>query len=242
MFPYFNYTVSAVSKTMAPPGEARTNQDIFRALAKAMGYNDPEFDETDREIIDRVLEQVAKPLTFEQLKELGTTRVYDETQIQFADRKFLTSSGKIEIASDAAMAAGHARVPLPHADADAQKGRYRVLSPATKWTMNSSYANDPKIREQMEGATCFMHPDDAAADGVADGARVELQNEQGRLALTAQITTDITRGSLLVYKGEWPMLNEASSANVNVLNPGDKTDMGESCCVHGVEAELRVVG
>ena len=240
MFPYFNYTVSAVAKTMDPPGEARPNQDIFRALAKAMGYNDPEFDETDREIIDRVLAQVAKPLTFEDLKQAGTVRVYEETQIAFADLKFPTPSGKIEIASAAAEENGHARVPFPHADTPASSGRYRVLSPATKWTMNSSYANDPKIREQMEGAVCFIHPDDAASDGVGEGAPVELANDQGTLALTARITTDITPGSLLVYKGQWPKFHKASSANVNVLNPGDKTDMGESCCVHGVEAELRV--
>lgn len=241
MFPYFNYTVSAVTKAMEPPGEARPNQDIFRALAAAMGFNDPEFAESDREIIDRVLEQVAKPLSFEDLKQAGTVRVYDETQIQFADMKFQTPSGKIEIASAQAEADGHSRVPLPHADGAANAGRYRVLSPATKWTMNSSYANDPKVREQMEGAVCFIHPQDATTDGIADGAPVELANDQGRLALTAKVTTDVTPGSLLVYKGQWPSLHEQSSANVNVLNPGDKTDMGESCCVHGVEAELRVV-
>lgn len=242
MFPYFNYTISAVVKAMEPPGEARTNQDIFRSLAHAMGFNDPEFAETDHEIIERVLAQLPKPLTFDELRQVGTVRVYDETQIPFADFKFPTPSGKIEIASAAAEAAGHPRVPLPHADEAPQAGRYKVLSPATKWTMNSSYANDPKIREQMEGAVCFMHPSDAQADGIGDGAQVELSNDQGTLALTARITTDVTPGSLLVYKGQWPMYHDGSSANVNVLNPGDKTDMGESCCVHAVEAELRATG
>ena len=36
------------------------------------------------------------------------------------------------------------------------------------------------------------------------------------------------------HKGRWPK-REAARANVNVLNPGHKTDMGESTCVHGVE-------
>jgi hypothetical protein len=40
-----------------------------------------------------------------------------------------------------------------------------------------------------------------------------------------------------VYKGRWPKL-DPSGANVNVLNPGDKSDLGESSCVHAVEAEI----
>lgn len=242
MFPYFNYTVGAVVKAIEPPGEARSNQDIFRALAKAMGYDEPEFSETDAEIIERILSQLPKPITFDELKALGTIRTHDDVQIPFADGKFPTPSGKIEIASAAAEADGHPRVPIAHADSATPAGRYRVLSPATKWTMNSSYANDARVREQMEGAICFIHPDDAGKDGINDGAEIELSNKQGKLALSAKITTDVTPGSLLVYKGQWPKFHDASAANVNVLNPGDKTDMGESCCVHGVEAKLRVIG
>lgn len=242
MFPYFNFTVGPVAQAMAPPGEARPNQDIFRGLAHAMGYDDPEFAETDREIIDRILEQLPEPMSFEDLKATGTVRTHVEAQIQFAEKRFPTPSGKIEIASDRAEADGHPRVPLPHADIGAGTGRYRVLSPATKWTMNSSYANDPRIRAKMEGPVCFINPRDAGAENIADGARVRLSNDQGALELSATITTDVTPGSLLVYKGVWPMFDDVSHANVNVLNPGDKTDMGESCCVHGVEAALEVLG
>jgi hypothetical protein len=41
----------------------------------------------------------------------------------------------------------------------------------------------------------------------------------------------------LVPKGRWPG-RDASGANVNVLNPGTKTDLAESSAVHGIEAEL----
>ena len=35
-------------------------------------------------------------------------------------------------------------------------------------------------------------------------------------------------------KGRWPKI-ELSSANVNLLNSGVKTDIGESSAVHGIE-------
>jgi len=43
-----------------------------------------------------------------------------------------------------------------------------------------------------------------------------------------------------VPKGRWPK-QEAGSANVNTLNPGVKTDMGESSAVHGVEVTVQPV-
>jgi hypothetical protein len=38
-------------------------------------------------------------------------------------------------------------------------------------------------------------------------------------------------------KGRWPK-REAARANVNVLNPGTKADMGDSTAVHGVEVRV----
>lgn len=41
-----------------------------------------------------------------------------------------------------------------------------------------------------------------------------------------------------MYKGRWPKL-DSSSANVNILNPGRKTDLAESSCVHSIEVEIK---
>ena len=38
-------------------------------------------------------------------------------------------------------------------------------------------------------------------------------------------------------KGRWPK-REVTGANVNVLNPGTKSDMGGSSAVHGVEVSV----
>ena len=46
-------------------------------------------------------------------------------------------------------------------------------------------------------------------------------------------------GVALVPKGRWPGLEAAAGANVNVLNRGEKADLGESTAVHSVEATLR---
>ena len=107
--------------------------------------------------------------------------------------------------------------------------------------MNDSYANDPKVTEQLGAATVALHPDDAAARGLEPGDRVTLSNDTGSLELAVEISDIIPRGVALSHKGRWPK-REGPRANVNVLNPGIKTDMGESTSVHGVEVTIERLG
>jgi anaerobic selenocysteine-containing dehydrogenase len=167
--------------------------------------------------------------------------LWPEPLVQFPDLTFPTPSGKIEIASARAAADGHPRTPLPLADPRPTQGRLRLLSPATSWLMNSSYANDPKIGEKLGAATVVLHPNDAAARGIADGDSVELVNETGHLTMSACVAPVVPPGVALARKSRWPKLTP-QRANVNVLNAGHKTDMGESTAVHGVEVTVARAG
>ena len=234
---YFNLTISAQAKAAEPIGESLPNQEIFRRLARAMGYCEPELYESDADIIANVLRQVGLDGGFEALAEKGTATLYAEPVIQFADMKLPTPSGRIEIASARAESRGHPRLPEPHADPRPADGRLRLLSPASPWLMNDSYANDARIAERLGAATVALHPDDAAARGLAEGDAVRLANATGSIALAVTVSDAVPRGVALSHKGRWPR-REGGRANVNVLTPGVKTDMGASTCVHGVEVDV----
>jgi anaerobic selenocysteine-containing dehydrogenase len=238
VLPYFHHAVSAQVKVAPPPGECLPNQEIFRRLARAMDLSEPELFQSDDEIIAEMLAQAGIKGGFKALAERGTVFPFDQPLIQFHSMRFPTPSGKIELASERAAADGHPLVPFPHADALPQGGRLRVLSPASDWTMNSSYANDARIALRMRFACVLIHPHEAAARDIAEGDKVELCNEHGRLELIAETTSNVPPGIALVHKGRWPKL-DPNGANVNILNPGHKSDIGESSSVHGVEAELR---
>lgn len=237
LFPYFHNTVSALSAVQPPPGEALPNAEIFRRLARAMGFDDPHLFEPDRDIIDHVLNSSDETISFDDLKLAGTVPVYNEPRPQFADLRFATPSGKIEIASDAAQADGRWRTPRPHADAPATAGRLRILSPASPWTLNTSYGNDAKIQARMGQQAIRLNPADAARLGVADGQTVQLSNETGRLQVQAVVSDDTLPGVGVVLKGTWP-LHDAGGGNINILNPGERTDMGDSSAVHNIEADI----
>ena len=103
--------------------------------------------------------------------------------------------------------------------------------------MNATFGNDGKLRHRIGPASVALHPHEAAGRGLRAGDPVTLRNATGALRLVVEISDAVPRGVAYSPKGRWPS-HEPAGANVNVLNPGAKTDMGESSAVHGVLVEL----
>ncbi len=233
--PYFHLSLSAQAKAIEPLGESLPNSEIFRRLAAAMGFAEPALQESDRDVIAHVLAPTG--FTFEQLAARGTVWPHAEPVIQFADLRFPTPSGRIELASDAAEAAGLPRTAQPHADPRPSGGRLRLLTPASRWMLNDTFTNDPKLSRRVGAAAVALHPDDAAERGLAAGDGAVLRSATGELKLTVALSDDLPRGVAYSPKGHWPK-RETAHANVNVLNPGDESDMGRSSAVHGIEVTI----
>jgi len=234
---YFNLTISPQVKASEPMGEALPNQEIFRRLSRAMGYGEPELYESDESMLAAMCGQAKLAGGFAGLKASGTVNPFAEPVMQFADGKFPTPSGKIEIASAKAESMGLPRIPLPHVDERPKGERLRLLSPASAWAMNTSYANDARNGGKVAEEGVVLHPDDAAARGLGQGMMVRLSNEQGEIVMPLHIAARIPRGVALAVKGAWPKLMP-EHRNINALHAGRKTDMGESTSVHGIEVTV----
>jgi hypothetical protein len=59
--------------------------------------------------------------------------------------------------------------------------------------------------------------------------------------LTVAISDELPRGVALAHKGRW-LCADSAGANINALNPGQKSDMGESTSVHSVEVTVAAFG
>jgi anaerobic selenocysteine-containing dehydrogenase len=232
---YFHLSIGAQVKAIEPLGESLPNTEIFRRLAAAMGLDEPALYESDREMIARLLEPTG--ISFGELAARGTVWLEREPVVQFADLSFPTPSGKVEISSERAHADGHPRVPEPHADPRPDTQLLRLLSPASPWLMNDSFANDAKLTRRLGVASVKMHPLDAAERGLGAGDEARLESPTGQLTLTVELSDELPRGVIYSPKGRWPK-REPGAANVNVLNPGVASDMGRSTTVHGVEVSV----
>ncbi|MEM8814734.1 MAG: molybdopterin-dependent oxidoreductase [Pseudomonadota bacterium] len=235
---YFNLNLGVQSKALEPPGESLPNQSIFRRLARAMDLDEAALFEDDSSILARVLGQLGYSGSFDDFRKDGTFWLNgDEPLILFADLQFATPSGHIEIASARAEALGLPRCPQPGADAPPAKGRFRLLSPASEWRLNDSYANDPRLGRRSGAAELTLHPDDAAGLGIESGAKLKLANEMGEVVLTALVSRDVLPGTVMSYKGRWPS-REAGGDSINVLYDGSPNDMAGSSSVHGVQVTV----
>jgi anaerobic selenocysteine-containing dehydrogenase len=235
---YFDHSISAQVKALDAPGEALPNQEIFRRLSRAMRLDDPELYDTDESIIARLLQQASAGVSFEQLSRVGTVHAPAQPAVQFEDLKFPTSTKKIHIAGESFVVAGLPEAPLPAAESRPGDGELRLLSPASEWLMNSSFGNEPKILRQLGNREIFLNPADAARRGLHDGDCLELSNQTGKLAATLGISSDVPAGVALLHKSRWPK-RERALGNVNVLNPGKKSDLAESCAVHSIDIAIR---
>ena len=236
-FSYFHLNIGVQSKAREPMGESLPNQEIFRRLAKGMGYTEKELFETDEELIADMLAQMGVSDGFKEFQQRGWQSISAEPIIPWTDLQFPTASGKIELASDAAESQGLPRIPQATVDKGQNGGQLRLITPASDYRLNDSYANDPKLARNAGDAGVYIHPEDAERLNVGDGARVNLSNDCGDLNLTATIGEISVPGVLVSYKGRWPKKEEGQK-NVNVLHVGQKADMAGSTSVHSTLVTL----
>ena len=100
--------------------------------------------------------------------------------------------------------------------------------------MNSSYDNEPRILERTDPATITLHPVDADARTLKAGDLATVFNEHGTLRMRVAVDDLTPPGVGWAPKGRWPS-QAVDGFNVNALNPGLRTDMGNSTALHGVE-------
>ena len=187
-------------------------------------------------MITTLLDQAKPGLTFAKLAEVGTIDYPAKPVVQFEHHDYRTPSGKIELAGSAFIDAGLPRAPFASAEARPVGGELRLLSPASKWLMNSSFGNDPKILKQLGEDEAFVHPDEARSRGLANGTRVKIGNPTGAITLRLSVSADVPRGVVLAHKSRWTATGAKS--NVNALNPGTKADLAESCAVHSINVSM----
>ncbi len=61
----------------------------------------------------------------------------------------------------------------------------------------------PDALEDEGPQDVWLHPEDAAARGIADGQRVRVYNDRGVTLLPARVTDRIARGVVCIKEGAW---------------------------------------
>ncbi|MGW5669411.1 molybdopterin-containing oxidoreductase family protein [Micromonospora sp. NPDC003776] len=240
-----HYTTLNLPATEAP-GEALPNTEIFRRIAAALGLDHPRLRDSDEDLARQLLH--GSPVSFEELRETTYARTTGVAvgSAPYAAGGFPTPDGRARLHDPSLARLGVDPLPgfTPPVEAGdaalATRFPLVLLAPAGKFLMNSTFASLPWHTRRTGPPRVHLHPDDAAARGLVDGAAVRVHNDRGAF-LAGVAVNDATRpGLAFTYKAYWARLSPGR-ATVNAVTAVRDTDLGGGPTFHDCRVEVEPV-
>lgn len=224
-----------------PQGQARSNAQIFRDLAMHMARLDSAFaaacfSESDETLCRTAVSDTA--IDFEELLQQGFAHI-PLPDAPFAEGGFATPSGKCEFDNPALARLGINTLPdyLPNYEPPTTAYPLAMISPPARNFLNSSFANVASLARMEERPLLEMHPDDAAARGIADGDQLRVFNQRGEHVCHAAVNGR-ARAGVVVGLGIWWRKQGANGTNVNELTHQQLTDIGRAPCFYDCAVQV----
>ena len=235
---YGAYTLQRSQAVIDPVGESRSNHEVFAALCELGGLARLDDPSSEDDIIDTILGHETKG------EEMSTALSnqgiafpeFGENPVQFVDVFPRTPDGKI-----------HLVPPDLDAEAACRDGMYRyqpdpasepyplaLISPAHKLTVSSTFG---QLRRRL--VPVQVHPTDAVARGIKEGAEVRVFNEQGEVRCVATINRSMRAGVVCIPKGTWDH-NTLSGNTANSLVPDSLTDIAGGACFNDTRVQIAI--
>jgi anaerobic selenocysteine-containing dehydrogenase len=220
--------ISVGPKLIEPPGECRSNHELLRALARRLNISHPGFEMSARELIDATLRKSGHG-SIEALE----ADLWRDIQPDFRTSHYLDgfahADGKFHFKAD------WAHVPLGNAglmgpwdqmpslpdhfaaieEAD-EAHPFRLATSPSRSYLNTSFNETPSSQAREGAPSVMIHPDDAAALGVADGDAITLGNTRGETTLTAKLFDGVRRG-VLIAESVHPNKAHVGGRGINML-------------------------
>jgi anaerobic selenocysteine-containing dehydrogenase len=246
---YGHLYVTLNRPAIEPLGESLPNSEIFRRLAAAMGLSDPEFSDTDLDLIRQALgsgDPRLEGITLESLLENGYERLRVPRPFAplAAPAGLRTPSGKIQIVSPGLEKLGFDPAPTyipPREGAGRLDSEHPLvlLSPPEHTFLNSTFVNVPVLGAAAGEARVILHASDAAERGIEGGERVRIWNARGDFFGIADVSDRISPGVAVSYGVRWARLSD-SGRTVNDTTSAEETDLGGGAVFYdnAVEVEL----
>jgi anaerobic selenocysteine-containing dehydrogenase len=241
-YAYGHYYLQLARPALAPPGECKSNVEIFRLLAERMGFADPCFRHTDDDMIRTLLDSphpFVAGITLEELDRAGSVRLrVPEPFRPFAAGGFGTPDGKCHFHAETLDYTPP--VESRHGDA-ALKRRYPIelISPKHDDSMNSTFGH----RDAVDLATATLHLNavDAAARGIQTSDQVRAFNDRGACVLQARVDESVRPGVACAPSVRWGR-RAPDKRNVNAVTAPRLTDAGGGPVFYSCLVEVERIG
>ncbi len=233
---YAAYVLHRSKAVIDSVGESRSNHEVFAELCERTGLaldGDPR---SEDEIVDAILGAAYPDDGVGATLAAGGVVHPDcgEAPVQFVDVFPLTTDGKVHLVPEDLDAEAGDRGGLYHYVPEHAGPDYplALISPASKRTVSSTFGQLLRDIVPVE-----LHPVDAHARGIVDGAEVRVFNELGEVRCTAMVNHALRPGVVCIPKGTWDH-NTRSGNTANVLVPDTLTDIGGGACFNDTRVQV----
>src|SRR5215469_15206662 len=236
---------------VAAAGESRSNWEVMRLLAEALGLDDVHFGKDEPALIREVLasgDPSVAGITYERLRDERSVRL----AVGRPYRPFLdgapTPSGKVEFISESFVREGLPSLPTwtplvegPENEAVTREYPLQCIVPPNRFFLNSSFSQSAKMRRRQRGPSVFLHPEDARPRGIGEGDLVEVRSRRGAARFSATVTDD-TRPGVAVIEGIWWSKHQRGGRGVNAITDDRVADVGGGPALHSNLVQVTRLG
>lgn len=233
---YGQHYLQRAEPVIPPVGESLPNTEIFRRLARRFGFTDAAFRVSDAELMDEALVGDDPRLQGIRPSQLAVNRALlmtfgGEDAVLFKTTLPQTPSGKIELQSTY-LEQTHGQ-PLPTFRPVVSPYPLALITPSSDQRTSSTFGS----LRYSDAVWLDMHPDDAAARGLTNGATVRMWNDLGEVHLPVHITDAVRPGVVCSLKGAWLRTSD-NGQTVSALAPSHYADLSDGACYNDARVEV----
>jgi anaerobic selenocysteine-containing dehydrogenase len=242
LFPaYGHHHLQRAEAVISPVGESLPNTEIFRRLAARFGFDEAAFRASDAELMDDAMDPADARLGGRAPSRLPlgaavSMEFAGEEAIPFSNVFPKTASGRVEL--DSVYLAKAWNAPLPTFVPLEDPFPLWLVTPSSDRRITSTFGG---LKWSEATPVLEMHPDDAAARGLADGQRVRVWNGLGEVRLPLTVTDAVRPGVVYSDKGAWFRTSD-NGQTVSALAPTTKSDLCAGACYNDTRVEVAALG
>jgi len=226
-----------------PYAECWPNHAVLAGLAERLGADHPGFALDTPALIDATLAASGRPDAAAIHAAGGLDCALDFRAAHFLDG-FGHADGRFRFAPDWAALGprGADMPPLPDhwavTDPTDREHPFRLVTAPARHFLNSSFTETASAQRHQQRPTAFVHPDDCAALGVADGAALRIGNRRASLSLHVQAFAGVQRGVVIV-ESLWPAAAFPEGHGINALTSAEPAAPNGGAVFHDTAVWLR---
>jgi len=219
-------------------GEALPSTEIYRRLAGRFGFTEPEFSETDEQLIEQAIdsEHPAMQGRDKTVVSIGAALNCsvdgrgNPTPCLLRGQSPSTPSGRIELFDTALeQECGQG---LPQWQPLISQHYFTLVTPSSEYRTNSTFGG---VDGHDKDVLLEMNPQDANALHLSDGQMVRVFNQLAEVILPLKINEAVKPSTAYTPKGAWL---KGTKNTVNALIPGHKADIAGGACYNDARVSV----